>query len=241
MSKRNKYITGAAVIFVVLILFVTTIVPLIIRNKAIETIQNTTGRSVTLESVSINPFNLTLGIKGFAIQEKGHGPFISIGSIRASLSLASIYRRAVILSRIEIDAPQATIIRTAPNQYNFSDIVERLQADKKPKSHEKTRFSINNIIVKNGSADFNDLAITGGRKHTVRNLEIGIPFISNIPYLVEKYTDPKLSAVVNGAQFDFAGKMKPLSKSLETSVHIDLKKLNLPELVAYSPDRKSVV
>ena len=71
--------------------------------------------------------------------------------------------------------------------------------------------------------------------HTVRALDIAIPFISNIPYLAEKYTDPQISAVVNGAPFSFAGKLKPLSKSLETSVRVDLKQLNLPQYVAYSP------
>jgi uncharacterized protein involved in outer membrane biogenesis len=77
--------------------------------------------------------------------------------------------------------------------------------------------------------------VNGGRKHTVRRLEIAIPFISNIPYLAEKYTDPRISAVVNGAPFSFAGKLKPLSKSLETSVRVGLKQLNLPQYIAYSP------
>ena len=45
---------------------------------------------------------------------------------------------------------------------------------------------------------------------------------------------------VNGAPFSFSGKTKPLSKSLETSVHIDLKKLSLPEYLAYSPVKPPV-
>lgn len=235
MSKQKKIIIGAAAVFLSSVLFVMTILPLIVRSKAIEAIQQATGRTVRLESVSINPFTLSVGIKGFAVEEKGGGPFVSIGSIRTSLSLASFYRRALILRKIEIDSPRFAVTRSAPNKYNFTDIVERIQADKKPASKEEAHFSLNNIIIRNGSADFNDLAISGGRKHTVRSLEIGIPFISNIPYLVEEYTDPKISAVVNGALFTFAGKMKPLSKSLETSVRIDLKQLNLPELAAYSP------
>ena len=85
--------------------------------------------------------------------------------------------------------------------------------------------------------DFDDRAVAGGRKHTVRNLKIAVPFISNIPYLVEKYTDPHISALVNGAPFSFSGKVKPLSKSLETSVHIDLQQLDLPGYVTYVPVR----
>jgi len=235
MSRQKKFIIIAAAVCLVLLLFITILLPLIVRNKAVEAIQQTTGRTVKLESVSINPFTLTVGIKGFAVQEKSGSDLFSIGSVRASLSLASVFKRALILSKVEIDTPRIDITRSAPNQYNFTDIVERIQADKKPKSQGESHFSLNNIIIKNGSADFNDQAIAGGRKHTVRSLEIGIPFISNIPYLVEEYTDPKLSATVNGAQFTFSGKTKPLSKSLETSVNIDLKKLNLPELIAYSP------
>ena len=239
MTKKKKILLISLATVLALLIFIIAVLPIIVRNKAIAAIADETGRKVHIEKITINPFTLTVTVKGFAIEAREGGPFVSLANLRASLGLASIYKGALVVSELSLDAPSISCARLAANSYNFNDIIERQNAKpKKPKS--EFRFSINNIILKNGSLDFDDRAVAGGRKHTVRNLDIAIPFISNIPYLVEKYTDPRISALVNGAPFSFSGKTKPLSKSMETSVHIDLKKLNLPEYLAYSPVKPPV-
>jgi hypothetical protein len=235
MSRKNKILLSCLLAVISLLIFTAAILPLIVQSQAVKALEKETGRTVQIEKVSINPFTLTVTVKGFAIKSQEGGAFISVGSLRTSLGLASIYRRAFIVSEVAVDAPALTFSRLSANSYSFNDIVERIKAKPKPPSKGETHFSINNITIDNGTLDFDDQAVTGGRKHTVRELKIAIPFISNIPYLVEKYTDPSISAVVNGAPFSFNGKVKPLSKSMETSVHVELKKLSIPEYVAYSP------
>lgn len=237
MSKKNKILLIILAAVAALLIFITAILPLIVRSQAIAAIETETGRKARIDKISINPFTLTVTVSGFAIDATDGGRFISIGSLRASLGMASIYRRALILSEVAIDAPAVSFARLEANRYSFNDIIERVNSKPKPKQESKSalQFSINNISLTNGSLDFDDQAVTGGRQHTIRNLKIAVPFISNIPYLVEKYTDPHLSAIVDGAPFSFNGKVKPLSKSLETSVHISLKGLNLPEYVVYVP------
>jgi hypothetical protein len=235
MSKRIKIALIIAGVAAVIVLFCGAVLPLIVRSQAVSAMEEATGRKARIEKVSINPFTLTVTVIGLAIEEKGGGPFVSIGSLRASLSPASIYRRALILSQVSVDAPSISFARLAANRYSFNDIIERQKATPKKESKGEFHFSINNITLDKGSVDFDDQAVGGGRKHTVRNLMIAVPFISNIPYLVEKYTDPHISALVNGAPFSFSGKVKPLSKSMETSVHIALRQLDLPGYVAYVP------
>lgn len=234
MTKKKKILLISLGSLLVLLLFIATILPLIVRSQAVKAIAAETGRRVRIEKVAINPLTLAVTVRGFVIEEAGGGPFISIAEMKASLGLASLYKGAIIVSEITVDTPSVVFARLEANKYSFNDIIE-LQKAKPPKPKSETRFSINNIRLKSGSVDFDDRAVQGGKKHTVRGLDVAIPFISNIPYMVEKYTDPRISAVVNGAPFDFAGKTKPLSKSLETSVHIDLKKLDLPYYLAYSP------
>ena len=235
MSKLQKRIAIAIALAAAFILFLMAILPIIVRNKAVTAIEEMTGRKAQLSSVSINPFTLTITARGLAIAEKGGAPFLGLREVKASLAMASLYKRAVILSEVAVDSPTLSLVRTAPNRFNFSDIVDRQQKEEKPEKEDPLLFSLNNITVRNGSLDFDDRLVDGGRKHTVRGLEIAIPFVSNIPYLAEKYVDPRISARVNGAPFSFAGKLKPLSKSLETSVHIGLKDLNLPHYIAYAP------
>jgi hypothetical protein len=233
MPKKKKILLICLASAVALILFIVAILPLIVRSQAVSAIEKETGRKAHIEKVSFNPFTLTVTVSGFGIDSKEGGQFVSVAKLRASLGIASLYKMALILDEVAVDSPAVQFARLSANTYSFSDIIERLNA--KPKSDSGLQFSINNISVANGSLEFDDRAVDGGRKHTVRNLKVAIPFISNIPYLIEKYTDPHISAVVNGAPFTFNGKVKPLSKSMETSVNINLKQFNLPELVAYAP------
>ncbi|WP_246037859.1 DUF748 domain-containing protein [Geomonas terrae] len=232
--SRKKYIliTSAALVF--LLLFIVAILPTIVRIKAVEALEESTGRKARIESVSFNPFTLTATVEGFAIEEKEGHPFIAFRRLQASLSPASIFRRALILSEVTLDTPTVSLVRNAPNRFNFTDILEK-QPKKKEEKGSTLRFSLNNISIRNGSIDFDDRIVGGGRKHTIRVLNVDIPFISNSPYLADKYIDPRISAQVNGAPFTFAGKLKPLSKSLETSVHVGLKRLDLPQYLAYAP------
>lgn len=242
MKRRKKIFQIAAGIFCVLLLFATFILPSIVRSQAVKGIEAETGRKVRIEKISINPLTLSITVKGLSIEAIGGGSFISIAKLDASLGFASIYRGALVLSTVSIDSPVIRFARLSANNFSFNDIIDlqksKPKSDKKP--GEEFHFSINNISLANGSIDFEDQAVGGGRKHTVRNLKISLPFFSNIPYLAEKYTDPHISAVVNGAPFSFDGKCKPLSESMETSVHIDLKQLSLPEYVAYFPVRPPV-
>lgn len=237
MTRKNKILLICLGSLTALLIFTIAIAPVIVRSQAIQAIEQETGRKARIEKISINPFTMTVTIKALAIEAQGGGPFVSIGSIRASLGIASIYRWALIMDEVTIDTPVISFARLAANSYSFNDIIERLKAKPKQESNYELQFSINNISITNGSLDFDDQAIQGGRKHSIRNLKVAVPFISNISYLVEKYTDPHVSALVNGAPFSFNGKVKPLSKSMETSVHIGLKQLSLPEYVAYSPVR----
>jgi uncharacterized protein involved in outer membrane biogenesis len=233
MTKRKKILLTGLASMAIFLIFTMAILPVIVRNQAVAAIEKETGRKISIQKVSINPFTLSVTVRGFSIAAKDGGKFVSVASVHASLGLASIYRRALILSEVSLDAPSITFSRLTANNYSFNDIIELQKT--RPKSKSEAHFSINNISITNGSLDFNDQAVPGGRNHTIRDLKVSVPFISNIPYLVEKYTDPHISALVNGAPFGFDGKIKPLSKSMETSVHIDLKQLNLPEYIAYLP------
>lgn len=235
MPIKKKIALSAAVSIVLLLLLSITALPWLVRNQAIKAVQESTGRVAQIDKVSFNPFNLTLTIDGFRIEGEKDSPFVNIGSLRLSLSGSSIFKRAAIIDEVTINAPALSFARLDANSYSFSDIVDRQHKQPKRESKSDLRFSINNIAVHNGSIDFDDRAINGGRIHTVRKLELAVPFISNIPYLLDKYIDPKLSAVINDAQFSFGGKTKPLSKSRETSVRIKLNRLDLPRYAAYSP------
>lgn len=235
MPPRKNIALRLAGAVVFTLLFMVAILPLIVRSQVVKGVTTATGRATRIDQVTINPLTLTITIRGFHLQEPDGSDFIALPSLRLSLSTLSLLKRALIVDELMIESPTLVFSRLAANTFSFSDILAHSKSPARKEGTSDFRYSINQIRVHNGTIDFFDRAIPGGREHTVKNLEIAIPFISNIPYLAETYTDPQISAIVNGAPFLFAGKVKPLSKSMETVVRINLRQLDLPRYLAYAP------
>ena len=170
MSKLKKPAIIFAVFLGTLLIFSAAILPMIVKNKVSEAIRQSTGRTVRIESVSINPFLLALSAKGVVVEENGGGPFVAFAGLRATVNPASIYKRALILEEVTLDTPSFSITRTAPDRYSFTDIIERLHAQKKPASQGTPLFSINNLTVTNGNVHFSDAVPKGGFKGSLNDI-----------------------------------------------------------------------
>ena len=219
-------VTAGALLFIILIL------PGIIRNITEDQIEKATGRKASISHISLNPFTLSAEVTGFRLAEKGGTPsFASFSSARVKISPASITRRALIISKLKITSPSLRLVRTAPNTYNFSDLIK----EKKPEKEKGLLFSINNIEIGNGTIDFRDQAAAKPTDHTVRHMNLSVPFISNIPYLSDIHVAPRFSAFINGARFDASGKLRPLEKTAETSFIVTLRNTDIPFYTAYLP------
>ena len=116
--------------------------------------------------------------------------------------------------------------------YNFSDLLEEGKPKTAPEA-KPLRFSLNNIQIVNGSADFLD----GPKqtKHKVRDVVIKIPFISDLPHDVDIFVQPLFEAKINDTLVSFKGKTKLFADSHETSFDINMKDFNIPYYLAYVP------
>lgn len=235
MPLWKKLAIAAAALFTLVVLFVALALPGIIRSQAEKRVKALTGRVLSIRHVSINPLTLRVSVDGLKMQEPGGSvTFVSFSSASARLSPASIWRRAPIVTGIHVVSPYVHIVRTAANQYNFSDIPGRLPKEEK-KSPSPSYFSLNNITITGGAIDFDDRAAKLPKLHTLRQMQIAVPFISNIPYLVDKYVQPRFSAVVNGSPLDLKGRLKPFQKGMETLLDVNLTDLDIPFYAAYLP------
>ncbi|ACM19615.1 DUF748 repeat protein [Geotalea daltonii FRC-32] len=237
MPLWKKLAIAAAAFFTLLVLFVAFVLPGIVRSQAEKKVGALTGRTLAIRHISINPLTMRVKVDGLQMQEPGGKiTFVSFSSASARLSPASIWRRAPIVTGIHVISPYVRIVRTGANRYNFSDIPERMPKSEK-KSSSPTLFSLNNITVTGGSINFDDRAARTPKLHTVRRMHIAVPFISNIPYLVDQYIQPRFAAEVNGASLDLTGRLKPFQKGMETLLDVNLTDLDIPYYAAYLPVR----
>ena len=212
------------------------IAPPIVKSVATDKLSQLLQRPVSIGEISINPYELTIAIRGFEIREpSGSDKFVSFEELYLNLEASSILHRALILKEIRLTGPFIHIIRNKDATYNFTDLLTKFtKGEKKPEEQKSPfRFSLNNIRIERGSLDVWDKPKQ--TKHTVRDLTIAIPFIANINHLIDRYTQPVISANVNGNACSIQGQSKPFHDSLETVLDIDIRGGNLPHYLAYVP------
>ena len=232
MKRWQKWAVGVGAFIVLGAGFTAFVLPGLVRSKAVEGIEAATGRKAAISRVAINPLTWTVRVEGFRLREKGsETTFASFSSVRVSVSPRSLFRLAPIVSEVQLTSPYVNIVRTAANSYNFSDLLE----GKKEEKEKPLKFSLNNITIKNGSVDFIDRALPEEMRHTLRRIEMAIPFISNIPYLADRYVLPRFGAVINGSPLNLEGRLKPFVKGAETAFDVNLKELSLPFYFFYYP------
>jgi hypothetical protein len=221
---------GALIFLVVFAVVGFFVVPPVLKSILTKKLSEGLHRQVAIRQIKVNPFMLSVTVRGFLIKERnGRDTFVSFDELYLNFQSISILKRGLIFSEIKVNKPYVDIVRNEDGTYNFSDLLE----SKAKKEEKKPRFSLNNIQILNGSIDFLD-----GPKHTahkLRDMNIKIPFISSLPYYANIYVQPSFEAKVNDTPVSFKGETKPFKDSLETHLGINIKDLDIPFYMAYSP------
>jgi len=235
MRRLKKILIGVAIFFVVFTIVGFFVLPPIFKSILTKKLSENLHREVTIEKININPYALSVTVRGFVVKERqGSETFVSFDELFLNLQSLSVVRMALILKEIRLTKPFIRVSRNPDMSYSFSDLMEK----KEPKPPEEAkptplRFSLNNIRIENGSIDFWDGP--NKTKHTIRELSIGIPFLSNTPSYVERFVQPHFSAKINETPYVLQGKTKPFADTQETSFDIDIKDLDIPYYLAYVP------
>jgi uncharacterized protein involved in outer membrane biogenesis len=219
------------------------VVPLVVKHQAIKWVATHTSRSLSVDALRINPLTLEVTLRGVSLSEAGDSsvPFVAFDRLEMALSLRSVWDRAVILKQLRLEGLKVRLVRIADNAYNFADLqalAEQPPRDEASRPVEKEKpllFSVNNIALVDGRIDFIDRALPQEKHHTVSELNIGIPFIGNIPYLTDLYVTPSLRAKINDAPFVFDGKLKPFKDGSETTLDLTFDDFDLAYYTPYLP------
>jgi len=229
-------------LLIILVIFFTCftlvgffVLPPLLKSILTQKLSESLHREVTINQIKINPYALSITVRGFTVKDKESSEtFVSFDEIFLNLQSLSALKMAILLKEIRLTKPFIKITRYQNMSYNFSDLIDKKESTPSEKEKSKPlRFSLNNIKIENGNIDFWDEPKK--IKHTIRELNIGIPFLSNIPYLVETDVQPLFSAKINDTPYELQGKTKPFADSLETSFDININDLDIPYYLAYVP------
>jgi hypothetical protein len=236
ITSRSHIKKGLAGLLIFLVFFTVTgffILPPVLKSVLIKRLSETFHRQVTIREIKVNPFILSLDLKGFVIKEaKSAGTFFSFDELYLNFQGISILKGGLILKEVRLAGPYINIVRGEDGRYNFSDLILPPRP-KPPKETKPLKFSLYNIQVTRGGLDFYDGP--NHTKHTVRDAVLMIPFISDFPHLVDVFVQPRFEAKINDTLVSFYGKTKPFSDSYETVLNINIKDFDIPNYIAYIP------
>ena len=222
---------------VALIVLAWLAIPPIVRSQVESRLTEALGRATTLESVSFNPFTLRVTLR--EVRDRGSGRTRAAVRVRRAgrgpldrLDLASRAGARRAEGRAPVDLAVAR--REGPLQRAGPHRPRRAPspADRRP------RFSLNNIEVDGGSLAFDDGV--AGRKHKLDALNLGIPFLSSLPYQTDIRVTPRADGSFNGSHFALGGTTAPFAERREAALDIDFDALPLKDYVAYLPAKPRV-
>jgi len=239
MGRFKKWIIGAAVFFILFTVIGFFVAPSILKPYLLETLSKTLNRQVSLSDIGLNPYTFTLTLRGFEIKEpKNDETFVSLEELVINLDIRSVFRRAPVIKEFIVRKPYVHLVRNKDKTYNFSDLLALKKDEHKDEKGTPFLFSVNNIVIENGSIDFVDSPFDS--THTVRDMHIAVPFISNIPEYVDTLVQPRFAATINGDPYSLDGKTKIFKDSRETTFNIIIDDLDIPFYLAYIPHELNI-
>ncbi len=242
--KDHRHLRRLAIAGVVAVVFYTLlgflVVPALARSIGQRKLSELLHRQVTITQVRLNPYALSATVRGLRIRDRdGTADLFSLAEVYVNVGIASLFKGGVVVQQVSVVEPTVNLVRTAEDRTNLSDILDEFSSGPKttppapPSKDEPTRFSVSNIQLFNGRVTLDDRHKQ--IRHEVAGINVGVPFVSNFPYLVETFVQPAFSAVINGTQLAIVGRTKPFADSLESSIAVELRKIDLPYYLAYVP------
>ncbi len=119
-SRRNRWVVIGLLLYTVIGFFV---MPPIIKWQLHKQLPVYTHRQAVVKQVRVNPFALSLTVRGLSLTETNGTPFVGLDELYVNFQLSSLFRWAWTFSEIKVDGPTANVICLANGQFNFTDLL----------------------------------------------------------------------------------------------------------------------
>lgn len=199
------------------------------------------GRAVTVEHVIFRPWSMRLIIRGLRVAHDGSATDVdavaqpaqlSIDEVEVNASLQSLVLWAPVADAVIVRNPQLQLSHWGQGRFDIDDVLARF-ASTRPQVAGVPRLSLFNIQVTGGGVQFRDApkAVT----HTLSDMRLDIPFLSNIGGRREVATHPRMAFIFDGAAFDTDAETTPFAADRHTQAHFQIRDFDVKPYLPYWP------
>ena len=156
-------------------------------------------------------------------------PLLTVDEIELNVALQSLVLWAPVTDALLVRQPQLHLTHLGEGRFDIDDVISRLSGGGSQGSGIP-RLSLFNIQIVGGGLEFRDepKRVT----HTLSELQLDIPFLSNIGGRRDVATRPRLAFKLNGAAFDTDAETAPFAKDRHTQARFQIKAF---DVVPYLP------
>ena len=232
--RRLAYALGALVLLWAL---AWAAVPSIAKSQAQSRLSALLGRAVTVGAIEFAPWSLELTVRDLAVAKAdGSAPQFSVARIYVDAELQSLFRLAPVVDAVAVEGVQAQLTHTGDGHYDVDDIVQRLSAPSDTPPGAPLRFAVYNLTLSGANLDYVDQGLSGQQhKHTLRDLHLSLPFLSNFASKRDVLVAPRLAFVLNGSAFDTAAQGTPFAQTRQGEAQLQIRQFDLAPYLPYLP------
>lgn len=228
--RRGKWLAGGLLAFVLFGFFAA---PPLLKSLLLDKLGEALHREVSIERIDVNPLALSVTVAGLAVRTAEGREVAGFDELYVNLSSSSLLKFAVVVDEIRLVGPRLAVLRLDEGRYDVSDLLDEwLKPDDEPDSGVP-RFSLNNIQLSGGKLVFDDRP--RGRVHAVEEINLGLPFVSSLPYQAEILVQPMFSARLDGSELRLDGQATPFADGRESELNLQLNGFDLAQLQPYLP------
>jgi hypothetical protein len=213
------------------------VLPRWLQSTGAELAGKALGRSVTVRSVSVQPWALALTLEGVTVagaaQQKD--ALLELERLSVNLSSSSLWFRSPVVESLTIVQPTLRVTRLSAGHYDVDDLIERFTRPAMPPQADAKPFALAlyNISLSGGVLLLDDKP--AARQHEISKLLLELPFVSSLAADVAVHVQPQIAGRLNGVAFGAKGSALPFAQQRVATFDFNLDSLDLAPYAPYVP------
>ena len=140
--RYQRILAYLAITYLSYLIILGLVLPKAVVSFAPEKLTEILGRPVSLLDLRINPFTYRVNIEQLEVKEKDNQAFAGLSQLQFEVNFwQSVFNKALVIDHIQLQGPFANVSRfqsQGATQFNFDDILTRLNQAKTPSEPETT-------------------------------------------------------------------------------------------------------
>lgn len=156
--RRRRFILILAGLVILYAIMGLLVLPPILRSQATKQLSATLDRPVVIEKVAVNPFALSLTVRGFSVTDRDGAELAGFDEFHANFQLSSAFRWMWFFREVRLERPRGRLVVGKDGQLNIADLIAKPadEPDTAAAPAAPPRFLIGMFAVNAGSFEFHD-------------------------------------------------------------------------------------